>query len=86
MESSKYQPQSRSLVRLHARIQESQEHETGEELRMKEGEMVKGKQKVAGSRSSQVMPRVPQEAEHQQKSIMESEVLHFGRYGQQCHC
>lgn len=29
--------------------------------------MVKAKQKVAGSRSSQVMPRVPQEAPHQQK-------------------
>lgn len=48
--------------------------------------MVKAKQEVAGSRSSQVMPRVPQEAEHQQESIMESEVLHFGRHGQQCHC
>lgn len=63
------------------------EHETGEELRRKEGEVVKAKQKVAGSRSSQVMPRVPpQEAEHQQKSVMESEVLHFGRHGQQGHC
>lgn len=48
--------------------------------------MVKANQKVAGSRSSQVMPRVPQEAEHQQKSIKESEVLHLGRHGQQCHC